>query len=94
MYLAILKKIPLRDELIDTFKVFGCVDPERLVLRFDDANAVAVFECAELFERLSAFEGANRHCGIAEQEILAVYVKPDVFKVSFVDAAIVGYGAA
>jgi hypothetical protein len=45
-----LKKVPLRNELIDTFKVFGCVDSERLVLRFYDPDAVAVLESAKLLE--------------------------------------------
>ena len=61
MYLAMFERGPLGDELDNALEVFGRVDAERLVLRLDDADAVAVFECTELFERLSAFERAYRH---------------------------------
>ncbi len=94
MFLAILMKIPLRDEVRDAFEIFRRVDAQRFVLCFEDADAVAVFEGAELFERFRAFEGANRERRVTEQEGPAIDVKTDVFEVGFVDAAIVRNGAA
>jgi len=94
MYLAMLKKIPLRDEVRDAFEILGRVDAEGFILSFEDADAEAVFEGAELFEGFSAFERANRERRIAEQEGAAVDVETDVFEVGFVDAAIVRDGAA
>ena len=89
MYLAIFKKIPLGDKLINAVEVFGCVNAERLVLCFYNPYAVAILKSPQLLQRFSRLKWSDGHCGIAKQEVLAIDVEPDVFEIRFVDAAVV-----
>ncbi len=38
------------EQLVDALQIFGSIDPQRLILRFHNTNAITVFEGAQLFE--------------------------------------------
>src|SRR5579863_9490048 len=66
------------EELGHTFQIRRRVDAQRLVFGFDHTDGVAVFEGAQLFQALGAFERAYREIGVREKKVPAVDVQTDV----------------
>src|ERR1700723_3116179 len=54
------------------------IHAHRFVIHFDDSNTISIFEPAQLFELLDAFELARRKRGEIEQRLAAAGVESNV----------------
>src|SRR5262245_52791567 len=57
-------------------EIFGGIDANRIVPRFDHLDTNAVFERTELFERFRALHGRLRQTGQTQEAVPAVDVEP------------------
>ena len=73
------------EEFFDAGDVFGDVNTYGVVFDFGDANFPAIFQPAELFELLDAFEFALRQSGIFEEGVALEDVEAEVFQVAHLD---------
>ena len=86
MYLAIvivhLVQIDASNSRGHPFQILRRIHAQRFVFGFHHANAIAVFERAQLLQPLGLFERTDRQIGIAQQKIAPVHIQADMFEVS------------
>ncbi len=78
-------------KLAHAFKIFGSIHFDRLVPRRHGANPIAMFECAQLFERLGLFERRLGERREREQEVASKSVETDVFVNGPAEAGLSGF---
>src|SRR5215208_7188659 len=66
-------------ELAYPFEILGRIHAHRLVFRFHHPDGVPVLESPQLFQALRLLQRPDRQVGVAEQEIPAIDVEPDMF---------------
>src|SRR3954454_23723032 len=64
----------------DTFEIRRRIHAKRIVFRFDHADGVTVFNCAQLFEALALLEGTDGQIGIGKKQVPTVDVKSDMLE--------------